>query len=248
MIPFLGKGIKGNETALKLALTGGIKESLFEGDTVVEYLLWRLRARCAMAEGGYSEGSSWRNSERQSTHAFSLAEELLRSLALPPMTSLADPTAFLRALALRLSALKKGGEPDADFAGRWLIQFFREGKLGRWTLDGLGRGGEAVDFEEVEGEAVGGLRSYYSTLATTVEGEADPMKERIDTEVDKAIGDFFRRKEKGGEDLSGHQAKKLVKAAQAATRDAKRKAQAPAVVSGRPGGGIQSARRRNYRR
>jgi ribosome biogenesis GTPase A len=56
MIPFLGRGIKGKETAMKLALTGGIKESLFEGDTVSEYLLWRLRSRCLVGEAGYTEG------------------------------------------------------------------------------------------------------------------------------------------------------------------------------------------------
>ena len=38
--------------------------------------------------------------------------------------------------------------PDTDFAGRYLVRAFREGKLGRWTLDGLGRGGEAVDVEK----------------------------------------------------------------------------------------------------
>lgn len=56
MVPFLGKGVAGKEAALKLALTGGIKESLFEGDTVAEYLLWRLRSRCWANEDGYSEG------------------------------------------------------------------------------------------------------------------------------------------------------------------------------------------------
>jgi ribosome biogenesis GTPase A len=56
MVPYLGRGIKGNEAALKLALTGGIKESLFEGDTISEYLLWRLKSRCESGEGGYSEG------------------------------------------------------------------------------------------------------------------------------------------------------------------------------------------------
>ena len=181
-------------------------------------------------------------------------EKLLESLALPSTTSLSSPTEFLHALALRLSALKKGGEPDIDFAGRWLIQFFREGKLGRWTLDGLGRGGEAVDFKIGEnGETVGGLQSYYSTPLfdpTTLNSTTDEsINDRIATEVDRVIGSFFEKKlNPNSEDLSGNQAKKLVKIAQAATREAKRKALAPAVVSGRPGGGIQSARRRNYRR
>lgn len=56
MVPFLGRGVAGKEAALKLALTGGIKESLFEGDTVAEYLIWRLASRVAMAEDGYSSG------------------------------------------------------------------------------------------------------------------------------------------------------------------------------------------------
>lgn len=56
MVPYLGRGVKGNEAALKLALTGGIKESLFEGDTVSEYLLWRLQSRCERGEDGYSKG------------------------------------------------------------------------------------------------------------------------------------------------------------------------------------------------
>ncbi|GAA5929153.1 hypothetical protein JCM3775_006748 [Rhodotorula graminis] len=127
MVPFLGRGVAGQEAALKLALTGGIKESLFEREVLGEYLLWRLRIRSEMRDEG------WRDSD------------LLDRLSLPSSTSLADPTAFFTALAARLSAVRRGGHPDVDFAGRWLVQAFREGKLGRWTLDGLGRGGEAVD-------------------------------------------------------------------------------------------------------
>ncbi|GAA5826295.1 hypothetical protein JCM5353_003779 [Sporobolomyces roseus] len=137
MVPFLGRGVSGQEAALKLALTGGIKESLFEGDILAEYLLWRLRIRAEMMDQG------WTN------------EDLLDSLNLPQTTPLAPPTDFFEALALRLSAMKKGGVPDVDFAGRWLVQAFRDGKLGSWTLDGLGRGGEAVDdFRELSIEEI----------------------------------------------------------------------------------------------
>ncbi|GAA6064123.1 hypothetical protein JCM10212_006762 [Sporobolomyces blumeae] len=72
-------------------------------------------------------------------------DDLLERLALPPSTPLSPPSEFFEALAHRLSAIKKGGVPDVDFAGRWLVHAFRDGKLGRWTLDGLGRGGEATD-------------------------------------------------------------------------------------------------------
>ncbi|GAA5829140.1 hypothetical protein JCM11251_004138 [Rhodosporidiobolus azoricus] len=138
MVPFLGKGVAGQESALKLALSGGIKESLFEGDVVSEYLLWRLRIRGEMRDEGWSDA------------------DLLSRLSLPLDTPIDEPQAFFTALAKRLSAIKKGGEPDVDFAGRWLIHAFREGKLGKWTLDGLGRGGEAVDDWKEREKMLGG--------------------------------------------------------------------------------------------
>lgn len=58
MVPFLGKGVAGQETAIKLALTGGMKESLFERDLVGEYLLWRLRIRAEMQDEGWTNGGS----------------------------------------------------------------------------------------------------------------------------------------------------------------------------------------------
>lgn len=57
MVPFLGKGVAGQETAMKLALTGGMKESLLERDLVGEYLLWRLRLRAEMADEGWTNGA-----------------------------------------------------------------------------------------------------------------------------------------------------------------------------------------------
>ncbi|ORY90752.1 P-loop containing nucleoside triphosphate hydrolase protein [Leucosporidium creatinivorum] len=255
MVPFLGRGTKGNEAALKLALTGGIKESLFEGDTVSEYLLWRLRMRCEMREEGYTE------------------EDLFKALALPPGTPLDSPSLFLEALAKRLSAMRKGGEPDTDFAGRWLIQAFREGKLGRWTLDSMGRGGEAVDVQEEfelaeeEGRVPRAVEwSYLSgekqVASSSAEAESTPLNDTIspsassttplattiNAAVDEAVSSYLAIQSAPTiADLSGHQAKKQEKADQARIRDIKRKSRAVASVKG-PGGGIQSARRRKYRR
>ncbi|KAL8279904.1 hypothetical protein RQP46_007754 [Phenoliferia psychrophenolica] len=232
MVPFLGRGTKGKEAALKLALTGGIKESLFEGDTVSEYLLWRLRSRCLNREEGYTE------------------DDLFKALALPPTTPLDDPHLFLRALALRLSAMRKGGEPDTDFAGQWLINFFRQGKLGRWTLDSLGRGGEAVDAELLAADEDADVArwSYLSTLSIPERTELTPevRGELVERKVAQSVGAFFESQTAPSlDDLSGHQAKKLTKAAQAAVRDVKRKSKAVVHV---PGAGISSARRRKYRR
>lgn len=265
-IPYLGKGIKGNEAALKLALTGGIKESLFEGDTVAEYLLWRLKSRCDRAEGGYSLGTlNIHHSLLLLTIAnsiFARIETLLTSLALPPSTSLTSPTEFLSALAIRLSARSKGGDPDVDFAGRYLLRVFREGKFGEWTLDGLGRGGEVVNWEDEYG--TGERRRYYRTSnapakrePSTIEKEGIPgaavpesilrsteEAEVVEKEVDAVIGSFFAQQESPAE-LSGNQLKKETKLAQARVRDVKRKSLEVVHVKGK---GIASARRRNYRR
>lgn len=42
MLPYLGRGEAGAERGLKLALTRGVKEDLWEEDTVVDYLVWYL--------------------------------------------------------------------------------------------------------------------------------------------------------------------------------------------------------------
>lgn len=145
--------------------------------------------------------------------------------------------------------MRKGGEPDTDFAGRWLIQAFREGKLGRWTLDSLGRGGEAVDAEEAleQGEDFVPRRSYLEVLPGE-EGEAvtEEGKELVAKRVEESVAAFFQSQSAPTvDDLSGHQAKKQTKAAQAAVREVKRKSRAVVHVQGP---GISSARRRKYRR
>jgi hypothetical protein len=59
-------------------------------------------------------------------------------LPLPPSFEPTDDLhVLLEALADRLGTLRKGGERDLDAARGYLIRAFREGKLGRWTLDDL---------------------------------------------------------------------------------------------------------------
>ncbi|WWD22457.1 hypothetical protein CI109_106948 [Kwoniella shandongensis] len=131
MMPYLGKGEDGAERGLKLALTAGIKESLFEQDAMLDYLLWRMNQRM-VAESHLPDG----HPAKHPTY--------LSLLPLPPSFEPTDhlPT-LLDALADRLSAKKKGGERDWEFVMGWLLKFFREGKLGGWTLDDL-EGGRGV--------------------------------------------------------------------------------------------------------
>ena len=50
---------------------------------------------------------------------------------------------LLDRLADRLGALRKGGERDLDVARTFLVRAFREGKLGRITLDDLTESGRS---------------------------------------------------------------------------------------------------------
>lgn len=146
--------------------------------------------------------------------------------------------------------MRKGGEPDTDFAGAWLIQAFRQGKLGRWTLDSLGRGGEAVDAELLAEDEDADVPRWSYLSATPPPGRPELTPEArvevVERKVDESIGAFVQSQTAPSlEDMSGHQAKRVIKAAQAAVRDVKRKAKQVAQVKGPA---ISSARRRKYRR
>lgn len=55
---------------------------------------------------------------------------------MPPLPT-NDYEEFLSAIALSIGALEKGGHPDLLRANRWLLEAFRDGRLGSWTLDDL---------------------------------------------------------------------------------------------------------------
>ena len=51
MIPFLGHGEEGRQRGVKLALIAGIKESLYDDETLAKYLIWRLWRDSPECEG-----------------------------------------------------------------------------------------------------------------------------------------------------------------------------------------------------
>nr|ASF90183.1 hypothetical protein SPAR06837 [Bartheletia paradoxa] len=125
MMPFFGKGDRGSEAALKLALTHGIKESLFDLEVVVDYLLFRLNLRDAkLINAGQADKTFLASFPTTATSAFQKPTN--------------DCEGLLIALARRIGALHAGAEPDTEAAARWFIKAFREGSFGRWTIDGFG--------------------------------------------------------------------------------------------------------------
>lgn len=125
MMPYLGPGDLGAERGLKLALTNGIKDDLFELENISDYLLWKLNLRME-AEGGRGKFGKGGLTIVCYTEGLTLPTGFERTDDLP---------VFLHALATRLGALKKGGERDLEAAMAYFVKQFREGKLGTWTLD-----------------------------------------------------------------------------------------------------------------
>ncbi|WFD32624.1 Mitochondrial GTPase 1 [Malassezia sp. CBS 17886] len=120
MVPNLGgPGTEGPERALKLAVTGCIKQSLFDVEVLVDYLLYRLNRRyaAALTAGGHAP--------------------------LPPYTALMqhpaptdDVHAFLTSVAARApGARQQGGALSRAVAAEYVLSQFRHGALGARELD-----------------------------------------------------------------------------------------------------------------
>ncbi|KAJ1659792.1 Mitochondrial GTPase 1 [Dispira simplex] len=105
MVPYIADPIH----ALKVALTGGMKEDVTDVEVLADYLLYRL------------------NQMRNRTYCdmFRLKE------------ASDDIMQVLPAIAQRIGALKKGGDHHLDWAARHFIKQFQLGKLGRYTLDDM---------------------------------------------------------------------------------------------------------------
>ncbi|KAK4686204.1 hypothetical protein P7C73_g3922, partial [Tremellales sp. Uapishka_1] len=178
MMPYLGKGEKGAERGLKLALTSGIKESLFEQDSVVDFLLYLMNLR--LADQAHLHQS---DPLRHPTY--------LETLPLPARFTY--PTnnihSLLDALADRLGALRKGGERDIDSAITFLLRSFREGKLGRWTLDDL-ESKQQQDFTGTS-EILDQLRSQGLPTGSGMKEDA-PETVSLDARVSAAVRTYLQ--------------------------------------------------------
>ncbi|KAI0090391.1 P-loop containing nucleoside triphosphate hydrolase protein [Irpex rosettiformis] len=101
MLPFLGRGDRGAERGVKLALIAGIKEGLYDTESLAAYLLYRFNILDPMAPAYLT---------------------LLPEGAQPT----ADIYEFLDTLARRLSMIKRGGIPDQTRAAVWFVNWWRE--------------------------------------------------------------------------------------------------------------------------
>ncbi|KAI1124021.1 P-loop containing nucleoside triphosphate hydrolase protein [Nemania abortiva] len=95
------------EAMLKLSLVGCVKDGIVPAETLADYLLFQLNLR------------DWK---------------LYKIFCATPTN---DVDEFLDAVARRTGKLLKGGVPSREQAADWVIQQWRQGKLGRFCLDDI---------------------------------------------------------------------------------------------------------------
>ncbi|KAJ7266975.1 P-loop containing nucleoside triphosphate hydrolase protein [Mycena haematopus] len=101
MLPFLGLGEEGAERGVKLALIAGIKEGMYDIETLASYLHYRLNILNPISPAYL---------------------QLLSPGAAPTI----DIEEFLGALAGRMGMVKKGASPDLRRAATYFVRWWRE--------------------------------------------------------------------------------------------------------------------------
>ncbi|KAA1472094.1 P-loop containing nucleoside triphosphate hydrolase protein [Dentipellis sp. KUC8613] len=207
MLPFLGRGERGAERGVKLALIAGIKEGLYDIEALAAYLLYRLNTLNAAAPAYLA--------------------------LLPPGTPpTADLDTFLRLLAARLGMVKRGGIPDLQRAAAWFVKWWRDDGAVAYASSapapepGQGQG---------DGEGVRRAGWGFDLEWELAPGEqaADPAL--VQRKMEACIEEYVRAEEseeKEGGAVSGTQVKKREREAKMAKRMARTKARYAAKRGG----------------
>jgi hypothetical protein len=147
MLPFLGRGDRGAERGVKLALIGmeqlrpqcmdrltrlgpaGIKEGLYDSETLAAYLLYRLNALSESGKVMYPNLITTLIDSRFPhfrTLIFWSKEPSYLALLPPGTVPTDDVHEFLGLLARRLGMLQRGGVPDLPRAAGWFVRWWRD--------------------------------------------------------------------------------------------------------------------------
>lgn len=128
MVPFLGHGEKGSETAMKLMVTAGMKTMWFDKVSLADYLLYRMNRRWSWA---------WKQWNARGRQGAEPRPAYLEHLPIPNQIEPSnDIDLILEHLALKApGTLMKGGVRDLEGAASFMIGQWRDGKLGVGELD-----------------------------------------------------------------------------------------------------------------
>ncbi|KAG9313559.1 P-loop containing nucleoside triphosphate hydrolase protein [Chiua virens] len=204
MLPFLGRGEQGAERGVKLALIAGIKESLYDTEALVDYLLYRLNI----------------------LDPFSPAYLKVLPEGSEPTT---DVYVFLERLATRLSMRIRGGGVDTARAAKWFVEWWRrEGSLisasAPWSIE---RTISRVSLNHSPGDSVEGPMPIRRGWGFDFEWTVDVVsarKEDVEGKMGACIDEYMRMaeaQEEMGGDVSQTQEKKRAWEEKLAKRAAK---------------------------
>ncbi|EGG08505.1 uncharacterized protein MELLADRAFT_84686 [Melampsora larici-populina 98AG31] len=132
---YLGQGDEASAIAFKIAITAGIKDSLFDSFDLSSYLLHILIQRYSILPHTPNEISQ--------TLSLNSSPDLTLVSSNPNLELPIED--FLKSISIRIKALEKGAIPNLEIASQYLLKSFRDGKFGRWTLDELGQ--DEVDMD-----------------------------------------------------------------------------------------------------
>ncbi|KAJ1029934.1 hypothetical protein NDA16_000850 [Ustilago loliicola] len=133
MVPFLGHGASGAERGIKLAITAGIKDSLFDVQLLTDYLLYRLNLRpCPPPLPSSSSSSSSTATPSLPTYVSNLPlslEGYLSTCDDPHGRTNSIAELFWHVAGKAPGSLRKGNVRDLDAAAQFMLQHWRLGKL-----------------------------------------------------------------------------------------------------------------------
>lgn len=141
MVPYLGNGPQGAEKGVKLAVAAGIKSSLFDAIGLADYLLYRLNLQWAWRWKRWQESQS---NDPEPLPAYLTGLPMGRvtatvSTEVGPRDAFGptnDVHVLLERLALRApGTLSKNGVRDLDAAANFMLERWRNGKLGSGEMD-----------------------------------------------------------------------------------------------------------------
>lgn len=187
MVPFLGHGASGSERGLKLAITAGIKESLFDVQLLTDYLLFRLNLRPSSSP----ELPSY-----------------IRNLPIPRdeyLASCDDPQGRTNSIGELLwhlagkapGSLKKGNVRDLDAAATFFLQHWRLGRVDANTELDLNTTDPTTIRSKVAEFFSGGLQVDAQTrMGTGMQAEAGGAGSKTQVRKQQRKQDVLARKRK----------------------------------------------------
>ncbi|KAA1075023.1 Mitochondrial GTPase [Puccinia graminis f. sp. tritici] len=207
MVPYLGQGEEAGDRAFKMAITAGIKETLFDPYDLAAYLFHLLLLRHSSPFDAISRISEVL--KLPPTFSSSIKDHLDASQPLPTEQ-------LLSGIADRIKAVEVGGVPNLEAAAQWMLKCFRDGRFGGWTLDDVGQ--ESIGAKVCNSSETSIIRLIESNSQTN-----QPIDDRALTEnsthIEGCISSYFASdrtspKSKTAVKMEARRAKKDVQRAQ----------------------------------